>query len=199
MSIKNLDDHALIKSYILGNEKAFEVLLMRYKNKIYRSIVVKVKDNDLADDLFQDTFIKIINTIKVGNYNEEGKFLPWATRIAQNSVIDYFRKVNRVKFVRESSSLKEDFNIFSLISSNEDNVLQKMSKKEVLDQMVELVNFLPQSQQEMIQMRIFQDMSFKEIAEIKSISINTALGRMRYALLNLRKLIEENKLVVDLY
>jgi RNA polymerase sigma-70 factor (ECF subfamily) len=172
---------------------------MRYKNKIYRSIVVKVKDNDLADDLFQDTFIKIINTIKVGNYNEEGKFLPWATRIAQNSVIDYFRKVNRVKFVRESSSLKEDFNIFSLISSNEDNVLQKMSKKEVLDQMVELVNFLPQSQQEMIQMRIFQDMSFKEIAEIKSISINTALGRMRYALLNLRKLIEENKLVVDLY
>ncbi|MES2588469.1 MAG: sigma-70 family RNA polymerase sigma factor [Bacteroidota bacterium] len=199
MSIKNLDDQALIKSYILGNEKAFEVLLMRHKNKMYRFILLKVKDADLAEDLFQDTFIKIINTFKLGNYNEEGKFLPWAMRIAHNLVIDYFRKANRVKFVRENPSVKEDFNIFNILPSDEDTILQKMSKEEVLGQMVELLVHLPKVQQEMIQMRIFNDMSFKEIAEAEAISINTALGRMRYALMNLRKLIEKHNLVVDVF
>lgn len=200
MLLKKLDDQALISLYInQNNEYAFETLLMRYKSKIFRFIYLKVKSEDLANDLFQDTFIKVINTFKLGNYNEEGKFLPWATRIAHNLVIDYFRKNNRVKIVRESSSLKEDFNIFSILDNGEDNVLQKISKNELLSQMVNLIEYLPTTQQEIIQMRIFNDMSFKEIAEAESISINTALGRMRYALLNLRKMIEKNELIVDIF
>lgn len=199
MSLKTLEDKALINLYISGNHDAFEVLLMRHKNKIYRLIYNKVKDSDLAEDLFQDTFIKIINTINLGNYNEEGKFLPWAKRIAHNLVIDFFRKNNRVKLVRENPGQNEDFNIFSILSNGDDNVLQDMSKSELLEQMVELVEYLPDSQREIIQLRIFNDMSFKDIAELEDISINTALGRMRYALLNLRKMIEKHNLVLDVY
>jgi RNA polymerase sigma-70 factor (ECF subfamily) len=199
MSLKTLEDKALINLYISGNHDAFEVLLMRHKNRIYRLIYNKVKDSELSEDLFQDTFIKIINTINLGNYNEEGKFLPWALRIAHNLVIDFFRKSNRVKVVRENPGQTEEFNIFSIISNGDDNVLQEMSKTELLDQMVDLVEYLPETQKEIIQLRIFNDMSFKDIAELENISINTALGRMRYALLNLRKLIEKHNLVVDLY
>jgi RNA polymerase sigma-70 factor (ECF subfamily) len=200
MSLKQLDDQALISLYVSNNnEKAFEVLLMRHKSKIFRFIYLKVKNEDLANDLFQDTFIKIINTLNLGSYNEEGKFLPWAMRIAHNLVIDYFRKQSRVKLVRENPSTKDDFNIFSILDNGEDNVLQKITKKELLDQMVHLIEYLPISQQEMIQMRIFNDMSFKEIAEAESISINTALGRMRYALLNLRKMIEKHDLAVNVF
>jgi RNA polymerase sigma-70 factor, ECF subfamily len=200
MSLKQLDDQALISLYVSqNNEKAFETLLFRHKSKIFRFIYLKVKNDDLANDLFQDTFIKIINTFKIGSYNEEGKFLPWAMRIAHNLVIDFFRKQSRVKIVRENPSANEDFNIFSILDNGEDNVLQKITKAELLDQMVHLIEFLPTSQQEIIQMRIFNDMSFKEIAEIESISINTALGRMRYALLNLRKMIEKHDLTVNVF
>lgn len=197
MSIKKLDDKQLIASYLEGNHQAFEVLLLRHKNYIYRVILSKVKDSDLAEDLFQDTFIKIIKTLKGGTYNDEGKFLPWALRIANNLVIDYFRKHNRVKIVQEKSSSSEEYNIFSFIACSEDNALKKMSKEELLSQMVNLLDYLPESQREIIRMRIFEDMSFKEIAEIENISINTALGRMRYALLNLRKMIEKHDLVLD--
>lgn len=200
MSLKKIDDQALISLYVSeNNEKAFEVLLMRHKSAIFRFILLKVKNEDTANDIFQDAFIKIINTFKLGNYNEEGKFLPWAMRIAHNLVIDFFRKQSRVKIVRENPFAKEDFNIFSVLDNGEDNVLQKITKSELLDQMVNLIEYLPQSQQEMIQMRIFNDMSFKEIAEIESISINTALGRMRYALLNLRKMIEKHDLTVNVF
>jgi RNA polymerase sigma-70 factor, ECF subfamily len=198
MAMKRLDDRDLITLYIGGDEKAFEVLLMRHKEKIYRFIYLKVRDRELADDIFQEAFVKIINTLKIGSYNEEGKFLPWAMRIAHNLVIDHFRKSSKVKMISESSSSKEDFNIFSVLAQNEKNVEQSMTYDELESQMVNLIEFLPASQKEILKMRIFQDMSFKDIAESEDISINTALGRMRYALINLRKLIDKHNLVTDI-
>ena len=192
------DDRILIQLYKEGNEDAFKQLLFRHKDKIFRFIKLKVKDVDLANDIFQDVFIKVINTIKSGTYNEEGKFLPWVMRIAHNLIIDHFRRNTRYKHVSESSSLKDDFNVFSTLSSENKNIEEQITTKELLDQMVTLVDYLPHSQKKILNMRIFQDMSFKEIAEIENISINTALGRMRYAILNIRKLIEKHRLVVDL-
>lgn len=198
MMLKRLDDHELVSAYIDGNESAFEVLLMRHKDKIFRFIYLKVRNEALAEDIFQEVFVKIINTLKAGAYNEEGKFLPWSMRIAHNLVIDHFRRTSKVKMISESSSQKEDFSIFQLISSGDKNVQEKMTTLELQEQMVELVNHLPKSQKDIVRMRIFKDLSFKEIAEIENISINTALGRMRYALINLRKLIEKHDLVVDI-
>ena len=192
------DDRILIQLYKEGNEDAFKQLLFRHKDKIFRFIKLKVKDIDLANDIFQDVFIKVINTIKSGTYNEEGKFLPWVMRIAHNLIIDHFRRNTRYKHVSESSSLKDDYNVFSTLSSENKNIEEQITTKELLDQMVTLVDYLPHSQKKILNMRIFQDMSFKEIAEIENISINTALGRMRYAILNIRKLIEKHQLVIDL-
>lgn len=198
MSIKLMDDQELLSAYLAGNNAAFETLLLRHKNKIFRFIYLKVKNQDLANDIFQDTFVKIINTLQLGNYNEEGKFLPWAMRIAHNLVIDHFRKNSKVKLISESSSSKEDFSIFNILSTEEANSLQRISKTELENQMLSLIDYLPESQQEIIRMRIFQDLSFKDIAEMENISINTALGRMRYALMNLRKLIEKHNLTVEI-
>ncbi|MFT6246153.1 MAG: RNA polymerase sigma-70 factor (ECF subfamily) [Salibacteraceae bacterium] len=193
---ENIDDRDLVTAYINGDEKAFEALLVRHKDKIYRFINMKVRDGALAQDIFQDAFIKIVNTLKAGNYNEEGKFLPWAMRIAHNLVIDYFRKNNKVKLISESSSQRDDFNIFHTIKMEDENVEEEMTRVELESQMVDLIEFLPQSQSDILKMRIFKEMSFKDIAELEDISINTALGRMRYALINLRKMIEENDLVI---
>ena len=198
MAMKCLDDRDLISLYIGGEEKAFEVLLMRHKDKIYRFIYLKIRNQVLAEDVFQETFVKIINTLKLGAYNEEGKFLPWAMRIAHNLVIDHFRKTSKVKMISESSSSKEDFNIFSILPLTDKNVEQEMTYNELEKQMVDLIEYLPATQKEILKMRIFQDMSFKDIAEMEDISINTALGRMRYALINLRKLIEKHNLVTDI-
>lgn len=195
-AINSLEDSQLICMYKKGNEAAFAVLLHRYKERIFRFIYSKIRDKKLSEDIFQDAFIKIIKTIKSGSYNEEGKFLPWAMRISHNLVIDYFRKTSRVKFVSESSSIREDFNIFHLISSEEQSIEEKITTSEILNQMVELVDYLPESQKRILKMRIFQEYSFKEIANIEEVSINTALGRMRYALINLRKLIKENNIQV---
>jgi RNA polymerase sigma-70 factor (ECF subfamily) len=192
------DDRILIQLYKEGNEDAFKQLLFRHKDKIFRFIKLKVKDVDLANDIFQDVFIKVINTIKSGTYNEEGKFLPWVMRIAHNLIIDHFRRNTRYKHVSESSSLKDDYNVFSTLSTENKNIEEQITTKELLDQMVTLVDYLPHSQKKILNMRIFQDMSFKEIAEIENISINTALGRMRYAILNIRKLIEKHQLVIDM-
>jgi RNA polymerase sigma-70 factor (ECF subfamily) len=197
-TISVLEDRILIQLYKNGDEDAFKQLLFRHKDKVFRFIKLKVKDVDLANDVFQDVFIKVINTIKSGTYNEEGKFLPWVMRIAHNLIIDHFRRNARFKHVSESTSLKEDFNVFSTLSSDNKNIEEQITTKELLDQMVSLVDYLPSSQKKILNMRIFQDMSFKEIAEAENISINTALGRMRYALLNIRKLIEKHGLVVDL-
>lgn len=193
-----MDDRELITAYIDGNEKAFEVLLMRHKDKIYRFIYLKIRNQELAEDIFQEAFVKIINTLKLGAYNEEGKFLPWAMRIAHNLVIDHFRKSSKVRMISESSSSKDDYNIFSTLSLEDKNIQESMCYEELENQMVELIEHLPVSQREILKMRIFKDMSFKDIADSEEISINTALGRMRYALINLRKLIEKHQLVTDL-
>ncbi|MBM3451733.1 MAG: sigma-70 family RNA polymerase sigma factor [Bacteroidetes bacterium] len=195
--VSSLDDRDLIQMYINGDEVAFKKLLFRHKDSIFRFIKLKVKDVDLANDIFQDVFIKVIKTIKTGSYNEEGKFLPWVMRIAHNLIIDHFRRSSRVKIISESSSLSNDFNIFSTISSGNKTIEEQITTQELLDQMVSLVEYLPNSQKKILNMRIFQEMSFKEIAEIENISINTALGRMRYAILNIRKLIDKHKLVID--
>ncbi len=198
MSIQFQDDHQLVKQYIDGDEQAFEILLLRHKDKIFRSIYNKLRDYDLAEDVFQEAFIKIIQTLKLGNYNEEGKFLPWALRIAQNLVIDHFRKSGRVKMINENSSRSEDFTIFSILKHDDANFLETVSKTELEHQMLQLLDYLPESQKEIIEKRIFQDLSFKEIADSEGISINTALGRMRYALINMRKMIEKHQLVTDI-
>lgn len=198
MAMKNLDDQQLVSMYLEGYEQAFEVLLLRHKDKIYRTIYNKVRDSDLAEDIFQETFVKIINTLKLGNYNEEGKFLPWAMRISQNLVIDHFRRAGRMRMVGEHSSKSEDFNIFSILKMEDANIEQTITRNELEQQMLQLVEYLPESQKDIIMKRIFQDLSFKEIADMEEISINTALGRMRYALINLRKMIEKHQLVTDI-
>ncbi len=198
MIMKRLDDRELVSLYIDGNEKAFEQLLMRHKEKMFRFIYLKVRDRDLAEDLFQETFVKIINTLKLGAYNEEGKFIPWAMRIAHNLVIDHFRRSSKVRMISESSSLKDDFNIFSVLANDSKNVQEQWVYDELEQQMVELIEHLPENQKDILKMRIFQDLSFKDIAEMEDISINTALGRMRYALINLRKLIEKHQLVTEI-
>lgn len=198
MSLTKLDDRFLITEYINGNEKAFEVLMMRHKDRIYRSVYMKVKNPAFAEDIFQEVFIKVINTIKLGNYNEEGKFLPWALRIAQNMVIDHFRRTKKIKLISESSSKSDDFNIFHTLKLEESNVEERISKSELENQVVGMIEFLPDAQREILVMRLFQEMSFKDIAEQLDISINTALGRMRYALINMRKIISEKQVVIDI-
>jgi RNA polymerase sigma-70 factor (ECF subfamily) len=197
MSFQNVADQELIKLYLSGKENAFAELLYRHKDRIFRYINSKVRDSDLANDIFQDAFMKVITTMKSGNYNEEGKFLPWLMRIAHNLVIDHFRKTNKVRFLSESRTISEEFNIFHKLSNDDKNFLDSTCSAELESQMVELLDHLPTMQREIVQMRIFQDLSFKEIAEMEDISINTALGRMRYALINLRKLIETNRIVME--
>lgn len=197
MAMKNLDDQQLVSHYLEGNEQAFEVLLLRHKDRIFRSIYAKVRDRDLAEDIFQEAFMKIIKTLKLGNYNEEGKFLPWALRIAQNLVIDYFRKSSRMRMIGERNARSDDFNVLSLLKMEDLNVEQRLSKSELENQMIQLLEYLPDAQRDIIEKRIFQDLSFKEIADLEEISINTALGRMRYALINMRKMIEKHQLVTS--
>jgi len=198
MLVKRCDDSDLVSSYLMGNEKAFEELLYRHKDKIYRFIYLKVRKQEIAEDIFQETFVKVINTLKLGAYNEEGKFLPWAMRIAHNLVIDYFRKVNKVRMISESSSKHEDFTVFSTLSVQDKNIQEEICHIELQGQMVDLINYLPESQRDILVMRLYQEMSFKDIAEKENISINTALGRMRYALINMRKLIDKHELVTTI-
>ena len=197
MSLQNLADQELISLYLSGNEGAFAQLLKRHKDRLFRYINSKVRDADLANDIFQDAFMKVIMTMKSGNYNEEGKFLPWLMRISHNLIIDHFRKTNKVRFLSESRTLNEEFTIFHKLSTDEKNYLEERCETELESQMLGLLDHLPAMQREIIQMRIFQDMSFKEIAEMEDVSINTALGRMRYALINMRKIIASNNIVME--
>ncbi|MBW7867250.1 MAG: sigma-70 family RNA polymerase sigma factor [Brumimicrobium sp.] len=198
MNMRKLEDKELVSLYVDGNEKAFEILLNRHKSRIYNYIFMKIRDKALAQDIFQEAFIKIINTIKRGNYNEQGKFLPWAMRIAHNLMIDYFRKSNKVKMISESSSKNEEFSIFQVLEVKDNNIQDEIVYEELVNQMIDLIDHLPENQSGILKMRIFQEMSFKDIAEKENISINTALGRMRYALINIRKLIEKHDLVTSL-
>ena len=185
-----MSDHELVKLYINGNNSALEVLVKRHKRKIYTSIFLLVKDRNLTEDIFQDTFIKVINTLRNGNYNEEGKFLPWVLRIAHNLVIDYFRSQKKMPMNRDT----EEYSVFDTVLLTDDNVQDKMIQQQIMQQVRQLIDHLPQEQREVLVMRHYGDMSFKEIADATHVSINTALGRMRYALINLRKIIEEKQL-----
>lgn len=196
MILSKLSDSQLIKAYVSGNEEAFAVLLNRHQEAIFKFIYNKIKDTDLANDLFQEAFVKVIQKLKMGSYQEEGKFLPWVLRIAHNLVIDHFRKQAKHRFISERHSWSEDYNIFHRIASEDANYVQQTTLEEVAEQLHVLMQHLPDSQREMIYMRLFEERSFKEISETEGVSINTALGRMRYALLNLRKMIDEHALTM---
>jgi len=188
----NLSDQELVNQYLHGKESSLETLILRHKKKIYTYIVLIVKDKALADDIFQDTFIKVIKTLRSGNYNEEGKFLPWVMRIGHNLVIDHFRREKRMP----TTSGGDDYDIFDTLDLLEGNIEDKMVKNQIHKDVRKLIEQLPQEQKEVLIMRHYDDMSFKEISEVTNVSINTALGRMRYALINLRKIIEQKDIIL---
>ncbi len=195
MSVKDSHpDCYYVKNYINGHEESLKVLLERHEQRIFNFIYSKVYDREITNDIFQDTFIKVIKTLKKGKYNEQGKFLPWVMRIAHNLIIDFFRKNNRMPKFENTG----DFDFFSVLENDELNIEGSLIKSQVETDVVFLLKHLPQEQQEVIEMRIFKGMSFKEIAEDSNVSINTALGRMRYALINLRKLIQEKNISVSI-
>ena len=187
-----IPDAVLVKNYIDGDENALAILIKRHQSKIFGFIYSKVSDRDIADDIFQDTFIKVIKTLKLNSYNEEGKFLPWVMRISHNLIVDHFRKNKKMPMYRET----EEFSIFSIMTDSSPNVENRIITEQVENDLQRLINELPDDQREVLQMRIYQDLSFKEIADMTGVSINTALGRMRYALMNLRKVIEKNKIIL---
>ncbi|ADY30548.1 MULTISPECIES: RNA polymerase sigma factor [Cellulophaga] len=187
-----IEDSVLVKKYINGDEKSLEVLINRHNQRISSFIYSKVLDRDITEDIFQDTFIKVIKTLKKGSYSEEGKFLPWVMRIAHNLIIDHFRKNKRMPMFEGS----DDFNIFSVISDDKLNAEKQLIKNQIDSDLKVLIEELPEDQKEVLLMRIYKDMSFKEISENTGVSINTALGRMRYALINMRKIIEKHNIVL---
>ncbi|GMN08760.1 sigma-70 family RNA polymerase sigma factor [Croceitalea sp. MTPC9] len=187
-----IEDSVLVKEYINGDEKSLEVLINRHNQRISSFIYSKVLDRDVTEDIFQDTFIKVIKTLKRGSYSEEGKFLPWVMRIAHNLIIDHFRKNKRMPKFEGS----DDFNIFSVIHDDKLNAEKQLIKNQIDSDLTLLIDELPDDQKEVLVMRIYKDMSFKEISENTGVSINTALGRMRYALINLRKIVERNNIVL---
>ena len=189
---KQIEDSVLVRDYISGDEKCLEVLINRHNQRVTSFIYSKVLDRDITEDIFQDTFIKVIKTLKKGSYSEEGKFLPWVMRIAHNLIIDHFRKNKRMPKFEGT----EDFNIFSVIGDDKLNAEKQIIKNQIDSDLRNLIEELPDDQREVLLMRIYKDMSFKEISENTGVSINTALGRMRYALINLRKIIEKHNIVL---
>lgn len=192
MNMLQLSDSKLVSMYINGNEACIEVLIERHQAKVYSYIIARIRDSDLANDVFQDAFVKVIQTLKLGRYNEEGKFLPWVLRIAHNLVIDHFRREKRMPTI----SPKSDFDVFDIIKDDSPSEESKMIWGQIESDLKRIIEFLPDEQQEVLKLRHYSKMSFKEIAEQTDVSINTALGRMRYALINLRKLIEEHNIVL---
>ena len=190
MNTKPLSDAQLVSKYISGDENSLSVLINRHQSRLYAFIFSKIQDRDATEDVFQDTFIKVINTLKRGKYNEQGKFLPWVMRISHNLIIDYFRKNKRLPKFKN----KGDFDIFSVLSDESPNAENKIVKSQITDHVRILLEELPEDQKMVIKMRIYQDMSFKEISENTNVSINTALGRMRYGLINLRKMIDNHNI-----
>lgn len=183
----SFSDHQLISLYLSGDEAAFETLLNRHQQQVYSKILFIVRDSELANDLFQDTFIKVVNTLKSGKYNEEGKFLPWVMRIAHNLSIDHFRRSKKMRMLRST----EEFDVFGTMQSDELHAEDRIIQEQIHQDVRDIIDLLPKEQQEVVRMRIEREMSFQEIADETGVSINTALGRMRYALINLRKSMEE--------
>lgn len=193
-----IDDQELINRYIAGDETALSTLILRHKRRIFSYIMHTLKDKALSEDIFQDTFIKVIKTLKKGQYNEEGKFLPWVLRIAHNLIIDTFRHDKRMPTISGGTNGDgEDFDIFSILGEHDRTIEQEIIQGQIRKDIRKLVECLPAEQREVLMMRHYYDMSFKEISEQTNVSINTALGRMRYALINLRKMIEEKEIVVS--
>lgn len=192
-SITTLTDQQLIQLFINGNSESLDELIKRHKDRIFTSIVLLVKDKNLAEDIFQDAFIRIIDTLRTGNYTDEGKFLPWALRIAHNLCVDHFRKVKRSPLVQNNN---EDFDIFETINVSEEGIDGKIMKSQSHAKVRQMLDMLPEDQREVIVMRHFANLSFKEISEKTNCSINTALGRMRYGLINLRKMMVEHQVVL---
>jgi RNA polymerase sigma-70 factor (ECF subfamily) len=198
MKLVNLSDKDLVSLYIRGNEIALEELIKRHRTRIYSYIFITIKNRALAEDFFQDTFIKVIKTLKSGKYNEEGKFLPWIIRIAHNLMIDHFRKQKKFRKVSSRNRDNEEIEIFNTIGYDELNMEQRMVKDQIRNDMKELLDLLPEEQKEVVKLRHYYDMSFKEISNFTNVSINTALGRMRYAIINLRKMADQKGVSFDI-
>ena len=192
-TLNHLADSELVNLYVEGDNAAFEVLLTRYQTRVYYYIFQIIRDKELAEDIFQETFIKAIMTIQQGRYRDSGKFLAWVNRIAHNLIIDHFRKQKNENTISADSY---DYDIFQHADISDLSIEDILSNEQVLRDVVKMINYLPEFQQEVVRMRFFQNLSFKEIAEKTDVSINTALGRMRYALINLRKLVEKKNLVL---
>jgi len=190
--VQQIEDSQLVRQYIQGDERAIEALINRHNSRLTGFIYSKVGDRELTEDIFQDTFMKVIRTLKRGAYSEEGKFLPWVMRISHNLIIDHYRKNNRMPMY----SSKDSDNIFSLMGDDKLNIEKQLIKNQIDCDLVAMIKELPLDQQEVLEMRIYKDMSFKEISDNTGVSINTALGRMRYALINLRKIVEANNIVL---
>jgi len=191
----SMTDEELVVSYAAGNNCAFEILLSRHKQSLFSYILYRVRNRDLADDIFQDTFIKAILTIKQGRYTENGKFRAWITRIAHNLIVDCFRQERNENTV---SNDEYEFDLFNNFRLCEDNIEVTMVKAQVFDDVRRLVEYLPDTQREVLNMRYYQELSFKEIADKTGVSINTALGRMRYAILNMRKIADDNRMILSM-
>jgi len=192
MNWNALSDNELIARYQAGEEIALKTIILRYERRLFSYLIVSVRNKELAEDIFQDTFIKVINTIRSGNYHEEGKFFQWIMRIANNLKIDYYRRLQHMPTIDGG----EDFDIFTIIGSRDESVEDKMIREQTYADLNHYVEYLPDEQKEVLKMRIYNDYSFKEIAEMTNVSINTALGRMRYALINLRKIMAKNQVVL---
>jgi len=195
MKVEIISDKQLISRYLEGDINGLEILINRHKNRVFAYILMVVKDRQLADDIFQDTFIKVINTIKAGNYKEEGKFIQWVMRIAHNLIIDFFRRSKRIPVMENNNS---DFDIFDTISIKDRSVEEKIITNQIHEDVRNLIEYLPPEQREVLVLRHYTGMSFKDIAEHTDVSINTALGRMRYALINLRKLVKDKDIILTL-
>lgn len=193
MDTRFFSDQELINSYLSGKQSSLELLIQRHQHRIYAYIILIVKDKHLADDIFQDTFIKVINTLRSGNYKEEGKFIQWVMRIAHNLIIDHFRRSKRLQVV---DSKNDDFDIFETLRLTDISVEERIIVEQIHEDIRNLIELLPEEQKTVLMMRHYAEMSFKEIAEATNVSINTALGRMRYALINLRKLVRKKQVIL---
>ncbi len=193
MNLDRSSERELIQSYLRGNPSSLQILIERHQNRLYSYIFLLVKDKQLADDVFQDTYVKVINTLKLGNYKDEGKFIQWVMRIAHNLVIDHFRKSKKVSFVE---SHNDEYSVFDTIKFTDPSIEEQLVLNQIHNDVKGLMEYLPEEQKEVIFLRCYAGLSFKDIAEQTEVSINTALGRMRYALINLRKMIEEKNIVL---
>ncbi|MDB5251737.1 MAG: polymerase subunit sigma-24 [Flaviaesturariibacter sp.] len=191
-TLPKLTDHELINLFVAGNVNALETLVLRHKDKLYTSIHFLVKDKYLAEDIFQDVFIRIIDTVRNGRYTDEGKFLPWAMRIAHNLCVDHFRKVKRAPVIKTG----DDQDIFEVLNFTEENAEDRMVRQQSHDRVRQMLDSLPEDQREVIILRHYAELSFKEIAGLTGCSINTALGRMRYGLINLRKMMVQKQIAL---